>query len=296
MRSPSFFECRFCRSVLCGSWRVVEVIATITSAACAATAPSTRVNNAMTATRRTVTAARRPARRRARRARAATAWSTWRPRPATTATRPRASAAARPASSRGLTCTGTPSHCTMTPTPTDGTCALPNVIALAGTGTLTGTGSGDTTSATNQVPQARCDSYSMDDRANDQIWTFTTTDVRDVTITLEAAASGDDSVQWLTTIPCDQGSSVSATPTDDGCIDAEAAAHGDVMTQAALTAGTYYVVVDGYNTADVGPYTLTVSAAPSTCGDGTVDPLETCDDHNHAAADGCNARCQVAAG
>jgi len=196
----------------------------------------------------------------------------------------------------GWTCTGTPSHCTMTPTATDGTCALPNVIALTGTGTLTGTGSGDTTSATNQVPQTRCDSYSMDDRANDQIWTFTTTDVRDVTITLEAAASDDDSVLWLTTIPCDLGSSVSATPTDDGCIDAEGAAHGEVMTQAALPAGTYYVVVDGYNTDDVGPYTLTVSAAPSTCGDGTVDPLETCDDHNHAAADGCNARCQVEAG
>ncbi|HEY6035379.1 MAG TPA: DUF4215 domain-containing protein, partial [Kofleriaceae bacterium] len=174
--------------------------------------------------------------------------------------------------------------------------ALPNVIALAGTGTLTGTGSGDTTSATNQVPQARCDAYSMDDRANDQIWTFTTTDVRDVTITLDAAATGDDSVLRLTTVPCDLSTSVAATPEDDGCVDAGGSAEGEVMSQTALPAGTYYIVVDGYSTDDVGPYTLTISAAPSTCGDGTVDASENCDDHNNAANDGCDARCQIETG
>ncbi|HET9987457.1 MAG TPA: DUF4215 domain-containing protein, partial [Kofleriaceae bacterium] len=145
----------------------------------------------------------------------------------------------------GWTCTGTPSHCTVTQMATDGTCALPNVIALTGTGTSTGMGSGDTTSATDQVMQTRCDTYSMDDRAADQIWTFTTTDVRDVTITLAATASGDDTVLRLTTVPCDLTTSVAAKPGDDGCVDARVSAQGEVMVQNALPAGTYYVVVDG---------------------------------------------------
>ncbi|HET9991407.1 MAG TPA: DUF4215 domain-containing protein, partial [Kofleriaceae bacterium] len=59
---------------------------------------------------------------------------------------------------------------------------------------------------------------------------------------------------------------------------------------------TYYVVVDGYNTDDVGPYTLSISAAPTTCGDGTVDTLEGCDDHNSTTGDGCDARCQIETG
>jgi len=193
----------------------------------------------------------------------------------------------------GWTCTGTPSHCTMTQATPDGTCAMPYMIALAGTGTLTGMGTGDTTGGTDQVPQARCDTYSMDDRAPDQIWTFTTTDVRDVTITLDAPASGDDTALRLTTVPCDLTTSVAALPGDDGCVDAGGSTEGEVMTQHALPAGTYYVVVDGYNVDDVGAYTLSIDAAPSTCGDGVVDAGEGCDDHNSAANDGCDARCQL---
>ena len=144
--------------------------------------------------------------------------------------------------------------------------------------------------------QARCDSYSMDDRGADQIWTFTTTDVRDVTITLAAPTSGDDTTLRLTTVPCDLTTSVAAAPGDDGCVDAGFSGEGEVMIQSALPAGTYYVVVDGYNTDDVGPYTLSISATPSTCGDGHLDADEGCDNHNNANSDGCDSRCQVEPG
>jgi cysteine-rich repeat protein len=195
-------------------------------------------------------------------------------------------------------CTGAPSQCTMITMATDGTCALPNMIALTGTGTLTGMGSGDTSTATatDQVMQARCDTYPTDDRAADQIWTFTTTDVRDVTITLDAPGSNDDATLRLTTVPCDLTSSVAAEPGDDGCVDAGFSGDGEEMIQSALPAGTYYIVVDGYAVDDVGPYTLSISAAPSTCGDGTVDSLEGCDDHNATVGDGCDARCQIETG
>ncbi len=42
--------------------------------------------------------------------------------------------------------------------------------------------------------------------------------------------------------------------------------------------------------------TLATSTARAACGDGILDALETCDDENTQAADGCTASCQVEAG
>ena len=69
----------------------------------------------------------------------------------------------------GYTCTGAPSVCTMMGQQATGTCAMPIVVTLTNG---TGTGSGDTTNATNQV-NGDCDGYPDDSQGNDQIFTFT---------------------------------------------------------------------------------------------------------------------------
>jgi cysteine-rich repeat protein len=56
---------------------------------------------------------------------------------------------------------------------------------------------------------------------------------------------------------------------------------------AALAGETYFVIMDGDDSGDDGPFTLTIELA--VCGDGIINGDEQCDDMNPTPGDGCNA-------
>ncbi|CAN5226422.1 hypothetical protein BH11MYX1_BH11MYX1_07060 [soil metagenome] len=188
----------------------------------------------------------------------------------------------------GYTCTGTPSVCTMIANG-NGTCAAPFTIALTGTTTLTGTGSGDTTATTNQV-DGDCDGVPSDSAGNDQVFKFTLTAKSDVTIALTTTFYG---VVRVMTAACDTKTQVSDHYWHDGCND-DYYSGGDFTAQG-LGAGTYYVVIDGEYPEDVGAYTFTITATAGTgtCGDGVYDDNEECDDMNTTTGDRCSATCTL---
>jgi len=197
----------------------------------------------------------------------------------------------------GYTCDGTPSVCTMA-VPA-GTCASPFVVNLTATaGVLSGTGTGDTTGSTNQVAMALCSGIdATTGTGKDHVWKFTTTDVRDIAIEL-ATTNTFDTVVRVLSAPCDPSMDVDEYTGADGCADYTGS--GEIMEYTALPAGTYYVVIDGYAAADAGAYSFTVTARPTLCGNGMIDPIsaiagavnEDCDDMDLMGGDGCNARCE----
>ena len=189
----------------------------------------------------------------------------------------------------GYTCTGTPSVCTMGGT---ATCAAPNTLTLTAMGTdLVGTGTGDTTTAMSNVAAGACDGVTSG-AGNDNVWKFTTTDVRDVIILLNGATTFDGNIRLMTTA-CDLTTEVIDINGTDGCSDAGFA--GDDPQEALgymnLPAGTYYLSVDGFDASELGTYDFTVTASLPGCGNGSLGPLELCDDGNTMAGDGCDATC-----
>jgi len=81
--------------------------------------------------------------------------------------------------------------------------------------------------------------------------------------------------------------------------------HGDVTLSATIDVYTLVVVCES-GTSDPGGGPFTSSTAPafatlevapaSSCGDGLIEGLETCDDANIANGDGCDAFCQIEPG
>ena len=199
----------------------------------------------------------------------------------------------------GYTCTGAPSVCTITP----GGCAMPTALTLTQTGNdYDGMGSGDTTNASNNVAGAACDAYAMSGQGNDQVWTFTNPVAQAVRVTV-TPASGFDAVLRVMTTACDLTTEVpetvlasDASATADGCADRHASGTAETLTYRSLPAGTYSVLVDGYSSTSAGMYTLAVHGEPSTCGNGTVELGEACDDGNPNSGDGCSSTCTVESG
>lgn len=184
----------------------------------------------------------------------------------------------------GFMCTGMPSTCS--PTTGGGSCAAPGIITLAAMGTdMVGTGDGDTTNATNGLPEADCDG-DVAGGGKDNIWTFTTTDTRDVLVVLSPSADFDGGIRLMTT-SCDTTTEVIDQVGTDGCSDSGFPGEQEFLGYVNLPAGTYYVSVDGYTDADAGAYELTVIASMPTCGDGTMGNVEFCDDGNMTDGDGC---------
>ncbi len=205
-------------------------------------------------------------------------------------------------SESGYTCTGMPSVCTMV-TPA-GTCAAPFIINFTtAAGVLTGTATGDTTASTNQVPMANCSGGLPNTGAGkDHVYRFTTTDVRDITVEVATTNTTFDTVIRILSVPCDPSMDVDEYTGADGCDDADPS--NELLQYTALPAGTYYAVLDGYDATDAGAYTLTITARPTLCGNGMIDPIsailntddEFCDDMDLMSGDGCNSRCEVEPG
>ena len=172
-----------------------------------------------------------------------------------------------------------------------GTCASPKNVTFTMMGTdLVATGMGDTTSAMDNLPAGACDGDTAG-AGHDNIWKFTTTDVRDVIILLNATTTFDGGIR-LMTMPCSIASEVvDIVGGTDGCSDAGVAGDVEGLGYINLPAGTYYLSIDGYQATDMGAYDFTITASLPGCGNGSIGPLELCDDGNTAAADGCDATC-----
>lgn len=195
----------------------------------------------------------------------------------------------------GYTCAGAPSVCTMQTGGANGTCSMPYVLTLAPdmNGNLTGSGTGDTSSGTNQVAAAPCDGGDPAPGAgNDHVWTFTLPDVRDVLILMPSTVTFD-AILRLQSAPCDTTSEIAEYTGADGCSDSSFAMDTEALGYTRLPAGTYYIVVDGIDAAAKGTYEIQVYASTSTCGDGQLDLLEFCDDGDIMGGDGCSARCEI---
>ncbi|MGE3544126.1 MAG: DUF4215 domain-containing protein, partial [Kofleriaceae bacterium] len=197
----------------------------------------------------------------------------------------------------GYMCEGEPSVCTEIPDPPmPGSCEMPFELALTANGdVLEGTGTGDTTGGVDHVMQAACESWNAG-AAADNIWSFTLTDTRDVLIVI-AETTPFDSVLRLFREPCDLATEIPDYTGEDGCSDSGLELESEALAYSALPPGTYYVVIDGYDSAQIGSYSFTVQAFPSTCGNGVIDaPIEYCDDTNTMDADGCSSHCAVELG
>ncbi len=70
----------------------------------------------------------------------------------------------------------------------------------------------------------------------------------------------------------------------------------NVILRPLVSAGTYYVFVDG-SSGDLGAFALDMLFVPTAavCGDRTISGGETCDDGNAVSGDGCNAVCMLEA-
>lgn len=189
------------------------------------------------------------------------------------------------------TCTGEPSDC-IKPT---GTCDDPFIVALMpSNGALVGTGTGDTSLATDQVGEAACDGFTSG-AGKDHQWQFTLTETRDVTIEITEATSFDSTLRLLA-LPCDQASEVQELVTEDGCSDGGFGPDAERLRYTALPAGTYFIVIDSYGDSQAGTYYFTMSATTTSCGNGAIDLAEVCDDGNAAMSDGCSPTCDVELG
>jgi cysteine-rich repeat protein len=198
----------------------------------------------------------------------------------------------------GYTCAGAPSVCTMMPSGANGTCASPFVIALAAgsNGDLTGSGTGDTSTGTSQIPAAPCDGGDPEPGAGiDHIWQFTLTDTRDVLVLMPSTVTFD-AILRLQAAACDVGTEIPEYTGVDGCSDQSFEMDTEALAYVKLGPGTYYVVVDGFDAAAKGTYELQIVAMATTCGDGVLDLLEFCDDGDSASGDGCSAKCEVETG
>lgn len=65
------------------------------------------------------------------------------------------------------------------------------------------------------------------------------------------------------------------------------------MTFPVVAQSTYFIFADSASGTTGGPYTLDLTLSPPTCGNGTLDAPEACDDGNLAAGDGCSATCTL---
>ncbi len=195
----------------------------------------------------------------------------------------------------GYTCAGAPSVCTTQPGGANGSCQNPYVITLAAgmNGEITGSGTGDTSQGSSHIPAAPCDGGDPDPgEGNDHIWEFTLPDTRDVFI-LQPSTVTFDSILRLQTAACDVATEIPEYTGGDGCSDSSFAMDTEALAYTKLPAGTYYVVVDGFDAGENGTYELQITAVPTTCGDGTLDLLDFCDDGNSMSGDGCSEKCEI---
>jgi hypothetical protein len=183
--------------------------------------------------------------------------------------------------SAGEACAAVVGECR--PVSQPGTCASPLALLPGGT-PLEGDHeiSGDTSNALHQAVPT-CNSTST---AVEVVYTFTVT----ARVGLEARSSGYDTVLHLRKenpgTPANECLDGGA-PATVACSD-DASPPGDYGSriEAALDPGTYYLIVDGFDSAQAGPFTLKVRFVPGGC-------VPSCDGRFCGTDDGCGGNCGI---
>lgn len=131
---------------------------------------------------------------------------------------------------------------------------------------------GDTTTALHQAVPT-CNSTST---AVELVYTFTT----DARVGLEARSSGYDTVLHLRRACLDDGPGATVACSDDS------SPPGDYGSRIAvdLDPGTYFLIVDGFDSSQFGPFTLTTKFAADGC-------VPRCDGRYCGGDDGCGGDC-----
>lgn len=182
----------------------------------------------------------------------------------------------------------------------NGTCQSPTTIplTLAG-GIYTAMVNGTTAGAASSVPAAACDFNESSGAGPDQVWKLVNPVTQPLVISFDSTMF--DGVLRLTSTACDLATQPpddpilsarnAAVAKSDGCADLYGSSETEHLNFNRLPAGTYYLIVDGYRTTDLGAYTLAIRAGGGTCVNGTVEANEQCDDGNSIAGDGCSPSC-----
>ncbi|HEY4175178.1 MAG TPA: DUF4215 domain-containing protein [Kofleriaceae bacterium] len=174
-----------------------------------------------------------------------------------------------------------------------GTCASPFTVVLvddAASGGKVGHAMGDTTASTDQVMMTTCSGESDAGGGNDHQYKIVLAARADLLISnTDQDATGTDLVLRLSTTVCDSASEIVDNAGHDGCSDDDP----EFLGYRGLAAGTYFLDVDGYSDTDNGTYDVEIDVLPSTCGNGTLDAGEECDDGDSDNLDGCSSRCLV---
>ncbi len=133
----------------------------------------------------------------------------------------------------------------------EGTCNAPlNLAEASSTVSRTEWSIASNTGGESQVGLGACDGGPLGG-GSDRIYVFTTTDVRDVTVTMNANFQG---LIRLMSQPCDTTTEIAATGATDGCSTSASLKYNS------LSAGSYFVVVDGQSETDEGSFDVTVQA------------------------------------
>ena len=157
-------------------------------------------------------------------------------------------------------------------------------LALVQSGTAyIATMSGETTGQT----AAYAGSCGSSSSAPEQVYQFNSAEGGNVTVSIPSTGTDFDTVLYVREGAC-FGPGYSQIDCKDGGGDG-----GEEISFQAPPNTDYWVFVDGYSGQD-GNYRLEVTVVP-TCGDGTLDVGEACDDGNKTPGDGCSASCQIEA-
>lgn len=181
---------------------------------------------------------------------------------------------------------GCSAACQLEPATKNDTCANASDIVLtpgAG-GTYAATISSGTTNLTHDQTFTGCSSLGPDA-------IFEITAPIDGVLTAGVPVAGFNvSLGARTTCPSSTTASVPLV-----CANASSDDGQEEISFSVVQGQTYYLIVDGTASTQLGPFTMLVDVRPPGCGDGLISGGEQCDDGNTVNGDGCTSTCTVEA-
>ncbi len=168
--------------------------------------------------------------------------------------------------------------CSPTCVAEDATC---NVVSAAEASIGGAALTGDTSVGTDDHEPQAC---SLGGGAPEDVYSLTVTEDTTIIVSLENENTDFDTTLYVRSSCTDPGSEIACND------DSPNGGLESALFFEALKDETYYIFVDGYDTAS-GAYGLELSSP--VCGDGNVDLNEDCDDQNQTPGDGCENDCTI---
>jgi hypothetical protein len=142
--------------------------------------------------------------------------------------------------------------------PASGTCAAPTPVGPGTWAGVTVAGGAHDGSAASMCPAD----------APDAVYAVTLAKPSDLLVAASSNAASYDLVLSLLGAPCGTGPEIT-------CADANGTGAGEAFVAKDLAAGTYYVVVGGFDSASVGPYALQIDTVEVLAAGAACDPADT---------------------